>query len=321
MTDASAMHAVPSNDAQNRNQDGSSDHGVRSLVLYDTADYRLLRTGYLLQQSKTSKETTVRFYSIQPQLRDKPLSGLEYVALDKVLQFDARKEAAGKRQSLVKDVLSGGAALQPLLRTYADDSPDRIPMQLPLEAVEALMVQQARQPLDGLSEEPGLRSDMTMAEACRMIFREQLTKMLLNEAGVRTSSDIEYVHKMRVATRRARVAERLYRGFFRKKRMRRFAHNLRKTGRLLGAVRDLDVALERLHKAGKGGGTLTNHEKQLKSDWSRARVNPPMRNCWRGWIATNMAHLSPSSCASARRRSWPPSAFATRRRLRRFPIT
>lgn len=88
-----------------------------------------------------------------------------------------------------------------------------------------------------------------LAELCRRVWGQQLAQMLVSEAGVRDSDDIEYVHVMRVATRRARAAARLYAAAFdaRSKRVPRFARTLRTTGRLLGAVRDLDVALARLN--------------------------------------------------------------------------
>lgn len=102
----------------------------------------------------------------------------------------------------------------------------------------------------------GMQADMHMAEACRLIWREQLTQMLLNEAGVRFSSDPEYVHDMRVATRRARAAAKLYGGYFKPKAIRRHLRSLRRTARLLGAVRDLDVAIGKLERfGGKKKGT------------------------------------------------------------------
>jgi len=104
------------------------------------------------------------------------------------------------------------------------------------------------------------------AEFCRAIWGTQLAAMLVNEAGVRKSDDIEYVHQMRVATRRARAAMRLYAGFFAEKNraIRGFARALRTTGWLLGRVRDLDVAAERLRhfadeqSAGKRGSRKAN---------------------------------------------------------------
>jgi CHAD domain-containing protein len=91
-----------------------------------------------------------------------------------------------------------------------------------------------------------LNGSVHMAELCRRAWRKQVTDMLLNEAGVRYSDNIEYIHDMRVATRRARAAARLYAQFFRASAVKPFIKQLRATGRLLGAVRDLDVAIARL---------------------------------------------------------------------------
>ena len=49
---------------------------------------------------------------------------------------------------------------------------------------------------------------------------EQQMALLLNEAGIRFSSDPEYVHDARVAIRRARAAARIYRGYFKPKAIR-----------------------------------------------------------------------------------------------------
>jgi CHAD domain-containing protein len=86
-----------------------------------------------------------------------------------------------------------------------------------------------------------------MADACRLIWRQQLAQLVLNEAGVRYSDDIEYVHDLRVAIRRTRTALRLFAPYFRRRPLRAFRKALRTTGRKLGAVRDRDVALHKLH--------------------------------------------------------------------------
>ena len=87
-----------------------------------------------------------------------------------------------------------------------------------------------------------------MAEAGRLMWRHQLLALLLNEAGARRGDDPEYVHDMRVATRRARAVARLFGPFFRRKALRLHLTNLRRTARALGAVRDGDVALLKLRK-------------------------------------------------------------------------
>ncbi len=93
-----------------------------------------------------------------------------------------------------------------------------------------------------------LQPEMHTADGCRLIWRQQLTQMLLNEHGVRVSDDPEFVHDMRVAVRRARVALNLFKPYFRRRALQHFRQALRTTGRKLGAVRDLDVTLAKLIK-------------------------------------------------------------------------
>lgn len=94
----------------------------------------------------------------------------------------------------------------------------------------------------------GIWPPMAMSEAGRLIWRRQLTVMLLTEAGARRGEDIEYVHDMRVATRRARAAAQLFGPYFKPKAIESIVKGLRRTARALGAVRDLDVALAKLQK-------------------------------------------------------------------------
>ncbi len=87
----------------------------------------------------------------------------------------------------------------------------------------------------------GIRPDDPMAEAVRKIMYRQYQTMLANEAGCRSGGNIDAVHDMRVATRRLRVAFRLFGGYYRRGVIRGLEQDLRKTGRTLGAARDLDV--------------------------------------------------------------------------------
>jgi CHAD domain-containing protein len=128
----------------------------------------------------------------------------------------------------------------------------QVPLQpSPVSKLEHALDVISRHPVEAPENWQGLRADMHMAEACRLIWREQLTQMLLNEAGVRFSNNPEYVHDMRVATRRARAAAKLYGDYFREKAIRRYLRGLRRTARLLGAVRDLDVAIGKLERFGE----------------------------------------------------------------------
>jgi CHAD domain-containing protein len=114
-----------------------------------------------------------------------------------------------------------------------------------------------------------------MAELCRRVWGEQLTTMLVNEAGVRFSDDIEYVHDMRVATRRARAAGKLYADYFdpKSRKVERFMRNLRTTGRLLGSVRDLDVALHKLAEYADEEGATDKSTRALQEKWTRQRAS------------------------------------------------
>ena len=74
--------------------------------------------------------------------------------------------------------------------------------------------------------------------------RFHLARMLEREPGVRDGTDIEDIHKMRVATRRQRAAWRVFGEAFRQGRTKTYRQGLRDVARRLGAVRDLDVQLE-----------------------------------------------------------------------------
>jgi CHAD domain-containing protein len=96
-----------------------------------------------------------------------------------------------------------------------------------------------------LPERPGLEADDSMAEAACKTFYFHLQRMLYHEPGTRLGEDIEELHDMRVATRRMRAAFRVFGDYLDMKQMAPFVKGLRRTGRALGAVRDLDVFWEK----------------------------------------------------------------------------
>jgi len=78
--------------------------------------------------------------------------------------------------------------------------------------------------------------------------------------GVRKAEDIEYIHRMRVASRRLRAALPLFRSCFPSKNYTRWSEELRKITRALGEARDMDVQIayltkyhKRIEKDGKPG--------------------------------------------------------------------
>ena len=76
--------------------------------------------------------------------------------------------------------------------------------------------------------------------------------------GVRKAEDIEYIHRMRVASRRLRAAMGLFSSCFPEKKFRQWTGEIRRVTRALGMARDLDVQIAFLRKYRKKivAGTL-----------------------------------------------------------------
>ncbi len=90
-----------------------------------------------------------------------------------------------------------------------------------------------------------IEADSTMGELAFAVLRRQLSVVRDKEPGTRLGEDPEELHDMRVATRRLRAALALFSGVL-PVRAQVFREELGWLGRLLGAVRDLDVQLEGL---------------------------------------------------------------------------
>jgi CHAD domain-containing protein len=88
---------------------------------------------------------------------------------------------------------------------------------------------------------PGVKPGDLMSEAGRKILRVQYRRMLLEEPGTRLGEDIEALHRMRVATRRMRAALRLFAPYYDRDALRKIRRGMKRTGRTLGRVRDLDI--------------------------------------------------------------------------------
>jgi len=95
-------------------------------------------------------------------------------------------------------------------------------------------------------EQIDLEPTDTMAEAGRKVIGFHFARMLQHEPGTRLGEDIEELHDMRVATRRMRAALRIFGESFSKKKSKPIRKGLKETGQALGAVRDLDVFMEKL---------------------------------------------------------------------------
>lgn len=87
--------------------------------------------------------------------------------------------------------------------------------------------------------------DDPMSEAGREILWYHFQVMVYNEPGTRLGEDAEALHDMRVATRRMRAAFRVFGDHFDAQSVAPHLKGLKRTGRALGPVRDLDVLKEK----------------------------------------------------------------------------
>lgn len=122
-----------------------------------------------------------------------------------------------------------------------DALPDAAAVELPAAQLEPSSLQAAEVPRIELLRFPGLAADDPMSEAGRKTFRFHFSRMLYNEPGTRLGQDPEALHDMRVATRRMRAAFRIFGPYYDPEVAVPIERGLRQTGRMLGAVRDLDV--------------------------------------------------------------------------------
>lgn len=93
----------------------------------------------------------------------------------------------------------------------------------------------------------GLAPDCTVEEAARRTLGPRLSSVVhsLPMAAHLAEHDIEHVHRLRVATRRATAALRLYRDCATRKHVRWMKKCLRRIRRVAGDARDLDVLADR----------------------------------------------------------------------------
>jgi CHAD domain-containing protein len=90
----------------------------------------------------------------------------------------------------------------------------------------------------------GVTEDDSLVEAGRKIWLYHFAIMVSHEQGTLLGEDIEELHDMRVATRRMRSAFDIFSPAFNPKVMKRYLKGLKKIGRVLGQVRDMDVILQ-----------------------------------------------------------------------------
>ena len=106
-------------------------------------------------------------------------------------------------------------------------------------------------------------ADSTMGDLAFAVLRRQLAVLRAKEPGTRLGEDPEELHDMRVATRRLRAALSMFEAVL-PVRAQAFREELGWLGRLLGAVRDLDVQLEGLTAMSSAADASDGHDPQVE---------------------------------------------------------
>jgi CHAD domain-containing protein len=105
----------------------------------------------------------------------------------------------------------------------------------------------------------------TIAEAGYRIVKRQLEQVISRERGLRYRDDVEYVHEMRIATRRIRSAMRVFKAGFASEILDR-KHDLRRLADTFGNARDSDVLLAFLTRC---AGRATDSHRAFLQDLIR----------------------------------------------------
>ena len=91
----------------------------------------------------------------------------------------------------------------------------------------------------------GISPDETLEVCARQIIVNYFREMMSYKAGAKAGADIEFVHEMRVTSRRLRAAMDNFADCFPKKPFKKHYKKIRAITRTMGAVRDLDVLIVR----------------------------------------------------------------------------
>lgn len=117
-------------------------------------------------------------------------------------------------------------------------------------------------------DKPGVSPDDPMSEAGRKVMAFYVVRLLEEEENVRNDASGEAIHDMRVATRRLRSALDIFSPFYRKHVTKKLRNDLRRLGKALGAVRDLEVVRKKVDTDAESLGTSIHEGLQpLLDNW------------------------------------------------------
>ena len=94
----------------------------------------------------------------------------------------------------------------------------------------------------------GISPDETLEVCARQIIVNYFHQMMSYKEGAKEGNDIEFVHDMRVTSRRLRAAMDNFADCFPEKPFKKHYKKVKSITQTLGAVRDLDVLIARFEK-------------------------------------------------------------------------
>ena len=94
----------------------------------------------------------------------------------------------------------------------------------------------------------GIAPQKSLEKCARRIITTRLREMMSFKEGAIDGTDIEYVHDMRVSSRRLRVAMRNFSDCFPKKKFKKHLKRVQNITSTMGDVRDLDVLIDYFQK-------------------------------------------------------------------------
>ena len=94
----------------------------------------------------------------------------------------------------------------------------------------------------------GIAPEKSLEECARRIITTRLREMMSFKEGAIDGTDIEYVHDMRVSSRRLRAAMRNFSACFPKRKFKRHLKTVQNITSTMGDVRDLDILIDYFHK-------------------------------------------------------------------------
>lgn len=224
----------------------------------------------------------VRRYAAR--LSDEGGNTVAHLSIEEAAILDRSNRATGEslRTVTVQPVALGQRALDRLLEALRDSGAGGEPESDPMHQAVAA---RGRRPGDYCSKpRHALQASQRSDEALRTILGHLLETVTANVDGVVADIDIEFLHDLRVATRRARSALAQIRGVLPQSAVDHLNLELRWLGSVTNRCRDLDVYLLEMEgyrrRLGDDAPTLDELERLLRRERARAlrRVRSALRS-------------------------------------------